>query len=185
MCRCYLFCVLADLTVEVFNTAFTLSVSKSKVTMAKEKLRKMRNSSYSLELYYSSLINCKLNWDSSLYCRAKAKDRNFVFCRKGVIDIFGTFKTSFIMYISILSQFSCFSEKIMGRLNRNFEKPRRNQGRTQYNTSKRSFTLFGTLKMSYAVLPLFNCASKWSCGASLELYGVLPFFYCPLKSAAF
>ncbi len=50
--------------------------------------------------------------------------------QKWVIDIFGTFKTSFIVCISILSQFSCFSEKIMGRLNRNFEKPWRNQGRT-------------------------------------------------------
>ncbi len=111
-----------------------------------------------------------------LYCRAKAKDRNFDFCRKWVIDIFGTFKTSFIMYICILSQFRCFSEKIMGGLNRNFKKPRRNQGRTPYNTSNGSFTLFGTLKMSYGVLPLINCASKWSYSAGLELYSVLPFF---------
>ncbi len=110
------------------------------------------------------------------YCRAKAKDCNFDFCRKWVIDVFGTFKTSFIMYRSILSQFSFSSKKIMGRLNRNFKKPQRNQGRTLYNTSNRSFTLFGTLKMSYAFLPLFTRASIWSYGASLKLYGVLPFF---------
>ncbi len=124
-----------------------------------------------------------------VYCRANAKDRNFDFGRKWVIDIFGTFKTSFIMCISSLSQFRCFSKKIMGGLNRNFENPRRNQGRTPYNTSYRSFTLFGTLKLSYGILPLLNSASKWSYGAGLELYGVLPFFffffYCPLKSDTF
>ncbi len=49
--------------------------------------------------------------------RAKAKDRNFDFGRKLVIDIFGT-KTTFIIWISILSQFHCFSEKKMGCLNR-------------------------------------------------------------------
>ncbi len=63
----------------------------------------------------------------------------------------------------------------MGGLNRNFKKPRRNQGRTLYNTSYGSFTLFGTLKLSYSALTLFNCASKWIYGASLELYSVLPF----------
>ncbi len=65
----------------------------------------------------------------------------------------------------------------MGRLNRNFEKPRRNQGRTPYNTSYRSFTLFETLKMSFGVLPLFSPESIWSYGYGLELYGVLPFFF--------
>ncbi len=105
------------------------------------------------------------------------------FGRKRVIDIFGTFKTSFIMCISILSQFRCFSEKIMGGLNRNFEKPRGNQGRTPYNTSYGSFALFGTLKLSYSILPLFNCTSKISYGYGLELYGVLPFFF--LLYAAF
>ncbi len=49
-----------------------------------------------------------------LFCCAKAKDRNFDFGRKFVIDSFGTFKTSFIVCLSILSQFRCFSEKIMG-----------------------------------------------------------------------
>ncbi len=93
-------------------------------------------------------------------CRAKANDRNFDFGQKWVIDIFGTFKTSFTMCISILSQFRCFSEKIMGSLNRNFEKPRRNQGRTLYNTSYGSVTLFGTLKMSYGVLPFFLLSIK-------------------------
>ncbi len=63
----------------------------------------------------------------------------------------------------------------MGGLNRNFEKPQRNQGRTPYNSSYGSFTLFRTLKLSYANLLMFNCASKWSYGAGLELYGVLPF----------
>ncbi len=82
-----------------------------------------------------------------LYCCAKAKDCNFYLGRKWVISIFGRFKTSFIMCISILSQLRCFSEKIMGALNRNFENPWRNQGRTPYNTSYRSFTLFGILKM--------------------------------------
>ncbi len=112
-----------------------------------------------------------------LFCHAKAKYRNFDFCRKLVTDIFGTFKTSFIMYISILSQFSCFSEKIMGRLNRNFKKPRRNQRRTPYDTSYRSFTLFGMLKLSFGILPLFNFPSKESYGAGLELCDVLPFFF--------
>ncbi len=117
-----------------------------------------------------------------LHCRAKAKDRNFDFGRNLVIDIFGTFKTSFIMCISILSQFRCFSEKIMGCLNRNFEKPWRNQGRTPYNTSYCSFTLFGTLKWSYGVLPWFNCTSKWSYGYGLELYSDLHFFFTVHKS---
>ncbi len=76
----------------------------------------------------------KIKYKSMLsnFCRAKAKDRNFDFGRKLVNYIFGTFKTSFIMWISIFSQFRCFSEKIMG-----------------------------------------------------VLYGVLPLFYCPLKSATF
>ncbi len=69
----------------------------------------------------------------------------------------------------------------MGGLNRKFEKPRRNQGRTPYNTSYGSFPLFGTLKLSYGILLLFNCVSKWSNGYGLELYGVLPFFLLSIK----
>ncbi len=126
-------------------------------------------------LFFLSILQSffipQLNIYRQLYCRAKAKDRNFDFWWKLVIDVFGTFKISFIMYISILSQFPCFSEKIMGRLNRNFK----NQGRTPYNTGYCSLILLGTLKMSYAGLPLFTRASIWSYGASLELYGVLPF----------
>ncbi len=117
----------------------------------------------SRKFWHIQLLISSMHWQREsmgLYCRAKAKDRNFNFGRKLVIDIVGTFETSFIMCISILSQFCCFSEKIMGGLNRNFKKPRGNQGRTPYNTSNGSFTLFGTLKLSYGVLPLFNCASK-------------------------
>ncbi len=57
----------------------------------------------------------------------------------------------------------------MGRLNRNFKKPWGNQGRTPYITSYRSFTLFGTLKMSYGILPLFSRMLIWIYGAGLEL----------------
>ncbi len=41
----------------------------------------------------------------------------------------------------------------MGCLNRNFKKTPE-KGRTPYNTSYRSFILFGTLKTSYGILPL-------------------------------
>ncbi len=110
----------------------------------------------------ASFININIiRW---LYCHAKAKDCNFNFGWKWVIDIFGTFKTSFIMCISILSQFRCFYEKIMGGLNRNFEKPWRNQGRTPYNTSNGSFTLFGTLKLSLCLTVRQNefTVTAWS-----------------------
>ncbi len=43
----------------------------------------------------------RISFLAQLFCRAKAKDRNFDFGRKLAIDIFGTFKTSFIMCISI------------------------------------------------------------------------------------
>ncbi len=52
----------------------------------------------------------------------------------------------------------------------------RNQGRTPYNTSYRSFTSFGTLNLSYSILPLFSRASIWSYGAGLK-FCVLPLFY--------
>ncbi len=85
-----------------------------------------------------------------VYCHAKAKDRNLIY-------ILGHSRHPFIMYISILSQFRCFSEKIMGRLNRNFEKPRRDQGRTSYNISYESIDVifcFGVNYLLNAKLPI-------------------------------
>ncbi len=63
-----------------------------------------------------------------------------------------------------------FKMQIVGRLNCNCKKPQRNQGRTLYNTSYRSFTMFGTLKLSYFV----SRTLIWSYRAGLELYSVLP-----------
>ncbi len=42
---------------------------------------------------------------------------------------------------------------------------------------------FRTLKLSYGALHLFAFLRQYC--ASLELYGILPLLYCPLKSAAF
>ncbi len=109
-----------------------------------------------------------------IYCRAKAKDCNFNFGRKLVMYVFGTVKTSFqdIKYIQrILSQFRCFSEKIMGCLNCNCEKPRRTQCRTPNNTSYASFTL------SYCVLPLFNCTSNMKLPSQLGVIRCSAFVY--------
>ncbi len=51
-----------------------------------------------------------------IYCRAKAKDRNFNFGRKLVMYVFGTVNTSSKDIQRILSQFRCFSQKIISFL---------------------------------------------------------------------
>ncbi len=54
-------------------------------------------------------------------------------------------------------------------------------GETKAEHQLRLFHFFGTLILSYSVLPLFSCLSKWSYGYGLELYSVLPFFLLSIK----
>ncbi len=82
-----------------------------------------------------------------LFCRAKAKVQKLRLWSKMSYWYFWDIQ-------DILYHVHKYLERIMGSLKRNFEKPRGNQGRALYNTGYSSFTLFGTLKMSYSTLPL-------------------------------